>query len=224
MDFDPTTGLTTTSALVQHRDCTFITTDPAQADLNTYRYCGNMPTEATDPGGLFAAPQQSPDLRWVERVQPGTAPSLPPSPSYNISVLQTLTVAKGAKGGFTAVQGDQTWQTNDVRTWVLTYGEGYYKWEGQPFPTPTETRRLDVNDIAAGKKTPDQFTDKVGDTISTKDGRQVVFVIENSKKNLGLRPYVFNPNVTLIRLLAGSSFLRQPTPSGHLHRKCRDRF
>ena len=32
---------------------TFISRDPAMADENLYRYCGNMPTNATDPTGQF---------------------------------------------------------------------------------------------------------------------------------------------------------------------------
>jgi RHS repeat-associated protein len=32
---------------------TFISRDPVRADENLYRYCGNMPTQATDPSGLL---------------------------------------------------------------------------------------------------------------------------------------------------------------------------
>ena len=55
MVLDPATGLYNDEARwYSTAVSTFISRDPAQADLNSYRYCGNIPTEATDPTGLWA--------------------------------------------------------------------------------------------------------------------------------------------------------------------------
>jgi len=52
MVLDPVTGLYNDEARwYSTAVSTFISRDPAQADLNTYRYCGNMPTQAIDPSG-----------------------------------------------------------------------------------------------------------------------------------------------------------------------------
>jgi RHS repeat-associated protein len=62
MVFDPVTGLYHDEARWYSTvTSTFITADPAQADLNTYRYCGNDPTGATDPSGMvdFGSPPYS---------------------------------------------------------------------------------------------------------------------------------------------------------------------
>jgi RHS repeat-associated protein len=53
MELDPTTGLYYDRARWYSTVTdTFITQDPAQADANLYRYCGNDPTGAIDPTGL----------------------------------------------------------------------------------------------------------------------------------------------------------------------------
>ncbi len=55
MVLDPVTGLYNDEARWYSTAVSgFISTDPAQADENTYRYCGNMPTQAIDPSGEFA--------------------------------------------------------------------------------------------------------------------------------------------------------------------------
>ena len=57
MVLDPVTGLYYDEARwYSTAVSTFISRDPAQADLNLYRYCGDEPTEATDPSGLASAP------------------------------------------------------------------------------------------------------------------------------------------------------------------------
>ena len=58
MVLDPVTGLYYDEARwYSTAVSTFISRDPAQADLDTYRYCGNMPTQATDPSGADVVPQ-----------------------------------------------------------------------------------------------------------------------------------------------------------------------
>ncbi len=53
MDLDANTGLYYDEARwYSTAVSTFITTDPARADLNTYRYCVNEPMCGTDPSGL----------------------------------------------------------------------------------------------------------------------------------------------------------------------------
>ena len=42
----------------------FISTDPAQADENTYRYCGDEPTQATDPSGLWTQIKRDKESGW----------------------------------------------------------------------------------------------------------------------------------------------------------------
>ncbi len=50
---NPTTGLYYDEARwYSTAVSTFISRDPARADENLYRYCGNAPTQATDPSGL----------------------------------------------------------------------------------------------------------------------------------------------------------------------------
>jgi hypothetical protein len=57
MVLDPLTGLYNDEARWYSTATSgFISTDPAQADLNTYRYCGNMPTVYVDFTGLDEAP------------------------------------------------------------------------------------------------------------------------------------------------------------------------
>ena len=56
MVFDPNTGLYNDEARwYSTAVSTFISRDPALADENLYRYCGNMPTDGTDPSGLREA-------------------------------------------------------------------------------------------------------------------------------------------------------------------------
>ena len=53
MNIDPLTGLYYDEARwYSTAVSTFVSRDPAQADENLYRYCGNMPTQATDPSGM----------------------------------------------------------------------------------------------------------------------------------------------------------------------------
>ena len=53
MALDPVTGLYgTQTRWYQPATGTFISRDPAQADANLYRYCGDNPIDHTDPTGL----------------------------------------------------------------------------------------------------------------------------------------------------------------------------
>ena len=53
LDVDPTTGLYYNNARWYNSSLgVFLTTDPAMADPNTYRYAGNNPVTQTDPSGL----------------------------------------------------------------------------------------------------------------------------------------------------------------------------
>ena len=55
MSFDAVTGLYNDEARWYSTATNgFITTDPARADLNTYRYCGDMPMDRIDPTGKSA--------------------------------------------------------------------------------------------------------------------------------------------------------------------------
>ena len=57
MVFDPVTGLYYDEARwYSTAVSTFISRDPAQADPNTYRYCGNNPVIHVDPSGLAPLP------------------------------------------------------------------------------------------------------------------------------------------------------------------------
>jgi RHS repeat-associated protein len=73
MDLDATTGLYYDEARWYSTSLgTFITQDPAQADPNLYRYCGNDPTAAVDPTGLWTKPKREPYLSWAKTcAQPG---------------------------------------------------------------------------------------------------------------------------------------------------------
>ena len=56
MVLDPVTGLYYDEARWYSTATSgFISTDPAMADLNTYRYCGNMPMEAVDLSGVIGS-------------------------------------------------------------------------------------------------------------------------------------------------------------------------
>ena len=63
MDLDPATGLYYDRARWYSPSLgVFTTQDPAQADANLYRYCGNEPTEATDPSGLVIIAESKANL------------------------------------------------------------------------------------------------------------------------------------------------------------------
>ena len=50
----------------------FVNQDPAQADLNLYRYCGNMPTDATDPSGLVIM-SHCPISKYIDKYVSGAS-------------------------------------------------------------------------------------------------------------------------------------------------------
>ena len=68
--FDPTVGR-------------WLSEDPAAADENLYRYCGNAPTDGTDPSGTFQQPQTPPRPPLaLELMQPPKAPEGTPENNY----------------------------------------------------------------------------------------------------------------------------------------------
>ncbi len=83
--FDPATGLQNNlNRWYDPATGNWLTQDPtgfAAGDTNLYRYCGNSPTNATDPGGeqdidrLFPRPSSQPPFWWI----PGL-PFNPPPP------------------------------------------------------------------------------------------------------------------------------------------------
>ena len=69
MDLDPATGLYYDRARWYSPSLgVFTTQDPAQADPNLYRYCGNSPATATDPTGLRSV------IRYWQLFSPGGVP------------------------------------------------------------------------------------------------------------------------------------------------------
>ena len=149
MDLDTYTGLYhTETRWYDPMLGVFTTRDPAQADPNFYRYCGNNPISRTDPTGLYTTYNVLPCGQWIMSACPYDYPWAQPFwvvPNCTFSGFQITTYSNnwtmatwsvtGYPDGGSIARGICMWPTDgsgaerwDNRFWGDTKGSWFFPW------------------------------------------------------------------------------------------------